>query len=90
MAATVERFGGVDACVNNASAIDLSGTEALELKRYDLMEHINTRGTLVVKFRLHPAPPAGGEPAHPHAVATDQPRGSLAGPHVAYTITSTG
>ena len=48
VAATVERFGGVDVCVNNASAIDLSGTEALEMKRYDLMQDINTRGTFVV------------------------------------------
>jgi len=32
-------------CVNNASAINLSGTEALEVKRYDLMQSINTRGT---------------------------------------------
>ena len=44
----VERFGGIDVCVNNASAINLSGTEALEIKRYDLMQSINTRGTFVV------------------------------------------
>src|SRR5262249_46748902 len=44
----VERFGGIDVCVNNASAINLSGTEALEIKRYDLMQAINTRGTFVV------------------------------------------
>jgi len=45
---TVERFGGIDVCVNNASAINLAGTEALEMKRYDLMQDINTRGTFVV------------------------------------------
>jgi citronellol/citronellal dehydrogenase len=45
---TVERFGGIDICVNNASAINLAGTEALEPKRYDLMQDINTRGTFVV------------------------------------------
>jgi citronellol/citronellal dehydrogenase len=44
----VERFGGIDACVNNASAINIAGTEALEMKRYDLMQDINTRGTFVV------------------------------------------
>ena len=44
----VERFGGIDVCVNNASAINLAGTEALEMKRYDLMQDINTRGTFVV------------------------------------------
>lgn len=44
----VERFGGIDVCVNNASAINLSGTEELEMKRYDLMQDINTRGAFVV------------------------------------------
>jgi citronellol/citronellal dehydrogenase len=44
----VQRFGGIDVCVNNASAINLAGTEALEMKRYDLMQDINTRGTFVV------------------------------------------
>jgi citronellol/citronellal dehydrogenase len=44
----VQRFGGIDICVNNASAINLAGTEALEPKRYDLMQDINTRGTFVV------------------------------------------
>jgi citronellol/citronellal dehydrogenase len=48
VAETVDRFGGIDVCVNNASAIDLAGTEALEIKRYDLMQAINTRGTSVV------------------------------------------
>jgi len=48
VAKTVERFGGVDVAVNNASAINLAGTEALEMKRYDLMQDINTRGTFVV------------------------------------------
>jgi citronellol/citronellal dehydrogenase len=44
----VQRFGGIDVCVNNASAINLAGTEALEMKRYDLMQDVNTRGTFVV------------------------------------------
>jgi citronellol/citronellal dehydrogenase len=43
----VERFGGIDVLVNNASAIALQGTEQLEMKRYDLMQDINTRGTFV-------------------------------------------
>ena len=43
-----ERFGGIDVCINNASAINLSSTEAPEVKRYDLMQAINTRGTFVV------------------------------------------
>jgi len=48
VAETVERFGGIDVCLNNASAINLAGTEALEMKRYDLMQDINTRGTFLV------------------------------------------
>ena len=48
VAQAVERFGGIDVCINNASAISLSGTEVLEIKRYDLMQSINTRGTFVV------------------------------------------
>jgi citronellol/citronellal dehydrogenase len=48
VAQTVERFGGIDICVNNASAINLSGTLDMELKRYDLIQSINTRGTFVV------------------------------------------
>jgi len=44
----VERFGGIDVCVNNASAINLAGTEALPMKRYDLMQDVNARGTFLV------------------------------------------
>ncbi len=46
--ATVERFGGLDICVNNASAINLSSSEELPMKRYDLMHQINARGTFLV------------------------------------------
>jgi citronellol/citronellal dehydrogenase len=42
-----ETFGGIDALVNNASAINLSGTLATPVKRYDLMQQINARGTFV-------------------------------------------
>ena len=45
---TVERFGGIDVCVNNASAINLSPARAADMKRYDLMQDINTRGTFLV------------------------------------------
>ncbi|MHB8873738.1 MAG: SDR family oxidoreductase [Myxococcaceae bacterium] len=41
----VERFGGVDICVNNASAISLTGTLDTPMKKYDLMHSVNTRGT---------------------------------------------
>src|SRR5271168_278059 len=46
--ACVARFGGLDICVNNASAIALSGTEATEMKRFDLMQQVNARGTFLV------------------------------------------
>jgi citronellol/citronellal dehydrogenase len=42
---TVARFGGIDICVNNASAISLTGTLQTDMKRYDLMNQINARGT---------------------------------------------
>ncbi len=48
VARTVERFGGIDICVNNASAIQLTGTLETDMKRYDLMHQINTRGTFLV------------------------------------------
>ncbi len=40
-------FGGIDICINNASAINLAGTEQIDMKRYDLIQQINTRGTFV-------------------------------------------
>lgn len=46
--AAVEKFGGIDIVVNNASAITLTGTLETPMKRYDLMHHINTRGTYLV------------------------------------------
>jgi len=45
---TAETFGGIDIVVNNASAIDISGTLALDPKRYDLMQDINARGTFML------------------------------------------
>ncbi|HNS85736.1 MAG TPA: SDR family oxidoreductase, partial [Parvularculaceae bacterium] len=48
VAKTVETFGGIDICINNASAISLTGTEATEMKRWDLMHSINARGTFLV------------------------------------------
>ena len=45
---TVEKFGGLDICVNNASPISLTPTLKTEMKRYDLMHQINARGTFLV------------------------------------------
>jgi citronellol/citronellal dehydrogenase len=90
VAATVERFGGIDACVNNASAIDLSSTEALAMKRYDLMQDINTRGTFVVS-RACIAHLRRAE--NPHILTLSPPIGlepRWLGPHIAYTISKYG
>ena len=48
VAQVVEHFGGIDICVNNASAIDLSTVDSIAMKRYDLMQDINTRGTFLL------------------------------------------
>ena len=90
VAQAVERFGGIDVCVNNASAINLSGTEALEIKRYDLMQAINTRGTFVVSRACIPHLKHS---ANPH-ILTLSPPVSLEprwlGPHIGYTIAKYG
>lgn len=44
----VQKFGGIDILINNASAISLTGTLETDMKRYDLMNNINARGTFLV------------------------------------------
>ena len=44
----VQKFGGIDIVINNASAISLTPTLQTDMKRYDLMHHVNTRGTFLV------------------------------------------
>jgi citronellol/citronellal dehydrogenase len=90
VAQAVERFGGIDVCVNNASAINLSATEALEMKRYDLMQDINTRGTFVVSKacipHLRQAP-------NPHILTLSPPislEPRWLGANVGYTIAKYG
>ena len=90
VAAAVERFGGIDICVNNASAINLAGTEALEVKRYDLMQAINTRGTFVVSRACIPHL-RGRE--NPHILTLSPPislEPRWLGPHIGYTIAKYG
>jgi citronellol/citronellal dehydrogenase len=48
VAACVEQFGGIDMCVNNASALNLGSIEEVPLKRFDLMNGIQVRGTYAV------------------------------------------
>src|SRR3954447_14633189 len=90
VAQAVERFGGIDICVNNASAINLSGTEALEVKRYDLMQSINTRGTFVVSRACMPHLRGG---SNPHILTLSPPislEPRWLGPHIGYTIAKYG
>ena len=47
MEQAVEKFGGIDILVNNASAIHMTGTVATPMKRFDLMHRVNTRGTFL-------------------------------------------
>jgi citronellol/citronellal dehydrogenase len=90
VAATVERFGGIDVCINNASALNLSGTEAMNMKRYDLMQDINTRGTYSVSKACVPHLKQA-ENGH---VLTLSPPITLAPhwlkPHIGYTIAKYG
>ncbi len=53
--AALERFGGIDVLVNNASAISLTNTEATPMKRYDLMNGVNARGTYLCTMACLPA-----------------------------------
>jgi citronellol/citronellal dehydrogenase len=50
----VKRFGGIDICVNNASAISLTGTLETPMKRFDLMNGVNARGTFLVSQKCLP------------------------------------
>lgn len=54
VAKTVEKFGGIDILVNNASAINLTGTLQTSMKKYDLMHQINTRGTYLCSQKCIP------------------------------------
>jgi citronellol/citronellal dehydrogenase len=92
--ATLERFGGIDVVVNNASAIDLSTTDAVDMKRYDLMQDINVRGTFLLSKLALPAlraSAASGTGAH---ILTLSPPLNLdpvwAGRHLAYTMAKYG
>ena len=87
---TVERFGGIDILVNNASAISLTGTEMTAMKRYDLMHQINLRGTFLCSQK---AIPHLRKANNPHVLVLSPPlsmKPQWFGPHVAYTIAKYG
>ncbi len=50
----VSTFGGIDILINNASAISLTGTLETPMKRYDLMQHVNARGSFLCAQLCHP------------------------------------
>jgi citronellol/citronellal dehydrogenase len=90
VAQTAERFGGIDIVVNNASAINLAPMRDLPVKRFDLMQQINSRGTFVV---TRAALPHLRESSHPHVLTLSPPMSAdprwLAG-HSAYTLSKMG
>jgi citronellol/citronellal dehydrogenase len=86
----VQRFGGIDMCVNNASAINLAGTPDLEMKRYDLMQDINTRGTFLVSKACLPHLKGAD---NPHILTLSPPLNlnpRWAGAHLGYTLAKYG
>jgi len=88
--AAVERFGGIDILVNNASAISLTGTLETPMKRFDLMMGINLRGTYLCSRACIPHLKRA---ANPHILTLSPPLNlnpRWFGPHVAYTIAKYG
>lgn len=90
VAETVKTFGGIDICINNASAISLTGTLETPMKRFDLMHQVNTRGTYATSQACLPhllkAP-------NPHILNLSPPLQMLEkwfADHVAYTISKYG
>jgi len=87
---TVKAFGGIDICINNASAIQLTDTASTEMKRFDLMHAINTRGTFMVsKYCI----PHLEKSENPHILSLSPPLDMnpkwFAG-HVAYSLAKFG
>ena len=86
VARAVATFGGIDICVNNASAISLTPSTATDMKRYDLMHGINARGTFLVSKTCIPHLRKG---ANPHILMLSPPLDMNVkwfAPHVAYTM----
>lgn len=90
VAETVRTFGGIDICVNNASAIQLTGTLQTDMKRYDLMNQVNARGTFLTSKACIPHLKNA---ANPHVLMLSPPLDMspqwFQG-HVAYTMAKFG
>ena len=83
---SVKEFGGIDILINNASALNTSGTLDLEMKRFDLMHQINVRGTFMVSQKCIPHLKKA---KNPHILNLSPPLNFEAkwfAPHVAYSI----
>jgi citronellol/citronellal dehydrogenase len=90
VAAAVDRFGGLDIVVNNASALDLRSTREIDMKRYDLMQDINARGTFLLSKS---AIPHLERSTHAHVLTLSPPldlRPKWAGAYLAYTMAKYG
>jgi citronellol/citronellal dehydrogenase len=90
VAQTVEAFGGIDICLNNASAIDLSPTPDIRMKSYDLMQDINCRGTFLLSKSCIPHL---REAENPHILTLSPPinlNPRWAGGNLAYAIAKYG
>jgi citronellol/citronellal dehydrogenase len=92
IAQTVDRFGGLDVLVNNASAIALTGTLETSMKRFDLMHQVNTRGTFLCSQK---AIPHLKRAENPHILNLAPPLASTLRPHwfarhLAYTMAKYG
>src|SRR5262245_63482799 len=88
--ATVDTFGGVDVCVNNASAISLTGTLDTTMKRFDLMHQVNTRGTFLTSKACIPHLKRA---SNPHVLMISPPLDMAPrwfAPHTAYTMAKFG
>ncbi len=90
MKKTAAAFGGIDIVVNNASAIQLTRTPETDMRRFDLMHQINTRGTYMVSKH---AIPFLEKAANPHILMLSPPldiQEKWFAPHLAYTMAKFG
>jgi len=94
IAQTAAEFGGIDILINNASAINLTPTEATPAKRFDLMFDVNVRGTFLASQAAIPCLRASAEAGrNPHILTLSPPLSMKAKwfqHHVAYTMAKYG
>jgi len=90
VAAGVDKFGGIDVCVNNASAISLRGTMKTSMRRFDLMHQVNARGTFLVSRTCIPHLLKASNPHILNLSAPLNMEEKWFAPHVAYTMAKYG